>query len=140
MVSDSAPPRSGDDEPVPSVGRVRATRPLVHAEKLSKLFPVRRGLLGKPVFVHAVDGVTFYVRKGETLGLVGESGCGKSTLGRAVIRLIEPTLGRVLFDGRDVTAMQEGELRAARRRMQIVFQDPYGSLNPRMTVREIVGE
>lgn len=140
--NESIPPPglSDRDEPVPSVGRVRATRPLVHAERLSKLFPVHRGLLKKPVFVHAVDGVTFYVRKGETLGLVGESGCGKSTLGRTVIRLLEPTLGRVMFDGRDLTAMREPDLRAARRRMQLIFQDPYGSLNPRMTIREIVGE
>ncbi|MCC6553390.1 MAG: ABC transporter ATP-binding protein, partial [Polyangiaceae bacterium] len=122
------------------MGRARATRPLLHVENLSKLYPVRRGLLGKPSFVHAVDGVTFYVRKAETLGLVGESGCGKSTLGRASIRLVEPTLGRITFDGKDVTRMREAELRAMRRRMQIVFQDPYGSLNPRMTVREIVGE
>ena len=124
----------------PSVGRARVARPLLHVEKLSKLYPVQQGLFGKQSFVHAVDGVTFYIRKGETLGLVGESGCGKSTLGRASIRLVEPTLGRILFDGKDLTRMPEPELRAMRRRMQIVFQDPYGSLNPRMTVREIVGE
>ena len=115
-------------------------RPLVQVEKLSKLFPVKQGLFGKPSFVHAVDGVSFYVRRAETLGLVGESGCGKTTLGRSLIRLIEPTLGRVLFDGKDLTKMPEPELRGMRRRMQIVFQDPYSSLNPRMTVREIVGE
>ena len=129
------------EEPgAPSVGRARAARPILHVEKLSKLYPVRQGLFGKPSFVHAVDGVTFYIRRGETLGLVGESGCGKSTLGRTSIRLIEPTLGRILFDGKDLTRMPDPELRAMRRRMQIVFQDPYGSLNPRMTVREIVGE
>jgi oligopeptide transport system ATP-binding protein len=139
---ESVPPGPGgaEEPPVPSVGRARATRPLVHVEKLSKLFPIHRGFFGKPVFLHAVDGVTFYIRKAETLGLVGESGCGKSTLGRAVIRLIEPTLGRILFDGKDLTRMPEPELRAIRRRMQIVFQDPYASLNPRMTLREIVGE
>jgi oligopeptide transport system ATP-binding protein len=120
--------------------QAEATRALLHVEKLSKLYPVREGLLGRPAFVHAVDGVTFYVRRGETLGLVGESGCGKSTLGRTVIRLVEPTLGRIVFDGKDLTRMPEPELRGMRRRMQIVFQDPYGSLNPRMTVREIVGE
>jgi oligopeptide transport system ATP-binding protein len=112
----------------------------VQAEKLSTLFPVRRGLFGNPRFVHAVDGVSFYIRRGETLGLVGESGCGKSTLGRTLLRLIEPTLGRIIFDGRDITRLPDNELRPMRRRMQIVFQDPYSSLNPRMTVREIVGE
>src|SRR5262245_10585835 len=100
-------------------------RPLLQVEKLTKLFPVKQGLFGKPQFVHAVEGVSFYVRRGETLGLVGESGCGKSTLGRALIRLTEPTLGRILFDGQDLTKMPEPELRAVRRRMQIVFQDPY---------------
>ena len=109
-------------------------------EKLSKLYPVSGGVFGKARFVHAVDGVSLYIRRGETLGLVGESGCGKSTLGRTLIRLVEPTLGRVVFDGKDITRMPPGELRALRRRMQIVFQDPYSSLNPRMTVREIVGE
>ncbi|MEO7328122.1 MAG: oligopeptide/dipeptide ABC transporter ATP-binding protein [Minicystis sp.] len=127
------------ERPPPS-RRKTAPAPLVQVEKLSKLFPVRGGLFEKPRFVHAVDGVTLYVRKGETLGLVGESGCGKSTLGRTMIRLLEPTLGRILFDGRDVTRMLDAELRATRRRMQIVFQDPYSSLNPRMTVRDIVGE
>jgi oligopeptide/dipeptide ABC transporter ATP-binding protein len=124
-----------------SLGRSsRGRGPLLQVEKLSKLFPVRRGFFDAPRFVHAVDGVTFYIRHGETLGLVGESGSGKTTLGRTIIRLVEPTLGRITFDGRDMTRMREGELRALRRRMQIVFQDPYSSLNPRMTVREIVGE
>jgi oligopeptide transport system ATP-binding protein len=112
----------------------------VQVEKISKLYPVRGGLFSRPRFVHAVDGVSFYVRRAETFGLVGESGCGKSTLGRTVLRLVEPTLGRVLIDGKDITKMPEPELRGVRRRMQIVFQDPYSSLNPRMTVREIVGE
>jgi oligopeptide transport system ATP-binding protein len=114
--------------------------PILQVEKLSKLYPVHGGVVGKPRFVHAVDGVSLYIRRGETLGLVGESGCGKSTLGRSILRLVEPTLGRVVFDGADVTRMTAGELRAIRRRMQIVFQDPFASLNPRMTLREIVGE
>lgn len=115
-------------------------KPLVVVEKLSVLFPHRQGLFRAPTFVHAVDGVSLYIRPGETLGLVGESGCGKTTLGRAVIRLVEPTVGRIIFDGQDITGLSEREVRPLRRRMQIVFQDPYSSLNPRMTVREIVGE
>lgn len=114
--------------------------PLLSVEDLSKLYPVDGGLFGKPRFVHAVDGVSLYVRRGETLGLVGESGCGKSTLGRTILRLLEPTLGRIVFDSKDITLMPAADLSAIRRRMQIVFQDPYSSLNPRMTVREIVGE
>ena len=125
--------------PVPATER-GPSGPLVQVENLSKLYPVDGGLFGKPRFVHAVDGVSLYVRRGETLGLVGESGCGKSTLGRSIIRLVEPTLGRILFDGKDLTRMPPRELQAMRRRMQIVFQDPFSSLNPRMTVREIVGE
>jgi oligopeptide transport system ATP-binding protein len=123
----------------PSKGR-GSGGPLLQVEKLSKLYPVHEGLLGRPRFVHAVDGVSFYVRKGETFGLVGESGSGKTTLGRTILRLVEPTLGRVTFEGHDVTRMRPGELRALRRKMQLIFQDPYSSLNPRMTVREIVGE
>jgi oligopeptide/dipeptide ABC transporter ATP-binding protein len=114
--------------------------PLLQVEKLSKLYPVQDGVFGRQRFAHAVDGVSFYVRKGETFGLVGESGSGKTTLGRTVLRLIEPTLGRVTFEGHDVTRMRPPELRALRRKMQLIFQDPYSSLNPRMTVREIVGE
>jgi oligopeptide transport system ATP-binding protein len=113
---------------------------LVRVEGLTKYFPVRRGLFGKTKIVRAVDGVSLSVRREETLGLVGESGCGKSTLGRTLLRLIEPTYGRVLFDGKDVTTLPERELRPLRRRMQIIFQDPYSSLNPRMTVRDIVAE
>ncbi|AUX48589.1 peptide ABC transporter ATPase [Sorangium cellulosum] len=139
------------DFPLPSQGdaagvaaaraeSARGARPLLQVERVSKLYPVQRGPLAKPSFVQAVDGVTFHVHRGETLGLVGESGSGKTTLGRTVIRLVEPTLGRIFFDGEDLTAMSGRALRATRRRMQIVFQDPYGSLNPRMTVREIVGE
>jgi oligopeptide/dipeptide ABC transporter ATP-binding protein len=114
--------------------------PLVQADRLSKLFPVRVGLFAKPRFIHAVDGVSLYIRRRETLGLVGESGSGKSTLGRTLLRLTEPTLGRIFFDGAEITRMPANVLRTMRRRMQIIFQDPYASLNPRMTVRDIVGE
>jgi len=115
-------------------------RPLVRVENLAKFFPVRQGLFGKLRFLRAVDGVTLHLLRGETLGLVGESGCGKSTLGRAILRLIEPTYGRVVYDGQDILPMKPHELRALRRRMQIIFQDPYASLNPKVTVRGIVGE
>lgn len=117
-----------------------ARRPLVVADKLTKLYPVQRGLFARARFLHAVDDVSLHVRRRETVGLVGESGCGKSTLGRLLLRLTEPTLGRVELDGRDVTRASDAGLRALRRRMQMVFQDPYSSLNPRMTVRELVGE
>jgi oligopeptide transport system ATP-binding protein len=114
---------------------------LVRVENLKMHFPIRRGLLQRPVgAVKAVDGVSFDVRKGETLGLVGESGCGKSTTGRAILQLYRPTSGRVFFEGEDLTSVQGEELRRKRRRMQMIFQDPYASLNPRMTVGEIVGE
>jgi oligopeptide/dipeptide ABC transporter ATP-binding protein len=115
--------------------------PLVEARGLVKRFPVGRTLLGRPrAFVHAVTGVDVTLSAGETLGLVGESGCGKSTLGRLLLRLIEPTAGEVRFEGRSLAALRPRELRALRRSMQIVFQDPYGSLNPRMRVEAIVGE
>jgi peptide/nickel transport system ATP-binding protein len=130
-----------DEKKAPaSRGRAPVTPPLLQVDKLSKLFPVRGGLFGSPRFIHAVDGVTLYVRRGETLGIVGESGSGKSTLARTILRLHEPTLGRIVFDEVDITRLPDAELRAMRRRMQYVFQDPYSSLNPRMTVREIVSE
>ncbi len=109
---------------------------LVRVRALVKHFPVA----GSDDVVRAVDGVTFEILRGETLGLVGESGCGKSTVGRCLLRLIEPTAGEVLFDGRDVLALGRKGLRELRREMQIIFQDPYASLNPRMTVLAIVGE
>jgi oligopeptide/dipeptide ABC transporter ATP-binding protein len=117
-------------------------RTLLATEKLAKYFPVRKGgfFSRAPELVRAVEGVSLRVRKGETLGLVGESGCGKSTLGRLILRLIEPTYGRIVFEGNDIAHLSPAELRPLRRRMQIIFQDPYSSLNPRMNVRQIVGE
>jgi len=115
--------------------------PLLRVRNLSKTFHIGGGFLsGKPTPVHAVDGVSFELNPGETLGVVGESGCGKSTTGRCILRLIEPSDGVVEFDGRDVRAMGHGTLRALRRDMQMVFQDPYASLNPRMSVGNIIGE
>ncbi len=115
--------------------------PLLEVKNLVKHFPIKGGLLQRTVDkVHAVDGVSFALRAGETLGLVGESGCGKSTTGRCVLRLIEPTAGEVWFQGRNITTLPRDELRAVARDMQIIFQDPFASLNPRMTVGAIVGE
>jgi len=117
------------------------SEPLLKVEGLVKHFPVKGGILGRTVDkVHAVDGVSFSLQAGETLGVVGESGCGKSTTGRCILRLIEPTAGTVWFEGKNVTAMGKTELRAMARDMQIIFQDPYASLNPRMTVQAIIGE
>lgn len=114
---------------------------LVRVENLKKHFPINEGILHRPAgYVRAVDGVSFHVRRGETLGLVGESGCGKTTTGRVILRLLEPTSGKVYFRDKDVFALGRGDLRHLRREMQIVFQDPYASLNPRMTVADIVGE
>ncbi len=115
--------------------------PLLEVRDLVKHFPIRRGIFGRAAGqVRAVDGVSFDVRAGEVLGLVGESGCGKTTTGRCVLRLIEPTSGTVRFDGRDITRLSRRELRPLRRRMQVVFQDPYSSLNPRLTVGSMLGE
>ncbi|MFD1911061.1 ABC transporter ATP-binding protein [Halodurantibacterium flavum] len=115
--------------------------PVLEVENLTKHFPVRRGLLRRQVgSVQAVTDVSFAVAPGETLAVVGESGCGKSTTGRALLRLIEPSSGQVRLDGESVTDLGREELRQMRRRMQIIFQDPYGSLNPRMTVREVLSE
>ncbi len=115
--------------------------PLLKVKDLVKRFPIKGGLLNRTIDnVHAVDGVSFELAAGETLGVVGESGCGKSTTGRCILRLIEPTSGEVWFEGKNVIAADKTQLRALARDMQIIFQDPYASLNPRMTVSAIIGE
>ncbi len=117
------------------------THPLLTVHHLKKYFPVRAGLFSRvSAWVKAVDDISFEVYKGETLGLVGESGCGKTTTGRAILRLVEPTDGKIYFEGQNILTLRGPELRTLRRQMQIIFQDPYSSLNPRMTVGNIVGE
>lgn len=117
------------------------TQPLVEVENLKMHFPIKGGVLGKQVGeVKAVDGISFFIKKGETLGLVGESGCGKSTTGRMLLRLLEPTEGKIYFEGEDITKLSTSAMRKKRREMQMVFQDPFASLNPRHTVEKILEE
>jgi oligopeptide/dipeptide ABC transporter ATP-binding protein len=117
------------------------TEPLLEVRDLVKHYPIRRGFFGRETGqVRAVDGVSFDVHPGEVLGLVGESGCGKTTTGRCILRLIEPTSGTVRFDGQDITRLSRRDLRPLRRQMQVIFQDPYSSLNPRLTVGSMLGE
>ena len=108
--------------------------PLLEVQNLQKYFTTKRGML------HAVDGVSFTIEEGETLGVVGESGCGKSTLGRVVLHLLDNTGGKILYKGKDITRVSKKELIALRKEMQIIFQDPYASLDPRMTIAQIIGE
>ena len=115
--------------------------PILEVRNLVKHFPIGGGVFGgAPALIKAVDGVSFSIQRGETLGLVGESGCGKTTTGRCILQLEKPTAGEIFFEGRDLATLAEGELRKVRRRLQVIFQDPYSSLNPRMTVGQIISE
>ena len=126
---------------VPQAATGVSNTPVLKVDGLKKHFPVKKGLLSRNAGnVYAVDGISFSINEGETLGLVGESGCGKSTVGRTVLRLIEPTEGTIEIDGKDITKLNKPDLRVFRREMQIIFQDPYSSLNPRMSAGDIVGE
>jgi oligopeptide/dipeptide ABC transporter ATP-binding protein len=117
------------------------SEPLLSVQHLKKYFPIHKGVLSRvAAYVKAVDDISFAINRGETFGLVGESGCGKTTAGRAILRLLEPDAGTLRFDGIDLMSLGKQELRRKRRDMQIIFQDPYASLNPRMTIRSIVGE
>jgi oligopeptide/dipeptide ABC transporter ATP-binding protein len=114
---------------------------LIEVKNLGKKFPIKGGLFGTEVgAVNAVNNVSFKIKKGETLGLVGESGCGKTTLGRSILRLIEPSSGEIIFNGENIVNYNDSQMRAVRRKMQIIFQDPYASLNPRMTIGDILAE
>jgi ABC-type oligopeptide transport system ATPase subunit len=120
---------------------VTAAEPLLSVKNLVKHFPVRKGLLQRTVGqVHAVDGISFDIAQGETLGLVGESGCGKSTTGKAILKLIEPTGGEIRIDGARIDGLSRRRMRPYRRQLQVVFQDPYSSLNPRLRIRDIIAE
>lgn len=113
---------------------------VLEVKNLCKYFPIKKGIFNKPSYVKAVDNVSFTIKRGETLGLVGESGCGKTTTGRTVLKLYEPTSGQIIFNGEDITNHSPKEMVSLRKNMQMIFQDPYASLNPRMTVGDIIGE
>ena len=112
--------------------------PVIRVEGLEKHFQIRTGGLGRRTLIHAVNGVSLEIAKGETLGIVGESGCGKSTLGRTILKVLEPDAGRIWCDGTDITGFSRRQMRPWRQRMQMIFQDPYASLNPRFTVGELI--
>ena len=115
--------------------------PLLEVHGLKKHFPIHKGVFSRVSgHVYAVDGVSFHIDRGETLGLVGESGCGKSTVGRTLLKLLEPTEGKIFVNGEDITALDPAQMLPYRRQMQMIYQDPYASLNPRMSAGEIVGE
>jgi oligopeptide transport system ATP-binding protein len=137
----AVPPAARPSTHVTRAGIDEGAIPLLQVQGLKKYFPILGGILRHQVgTVYAVDGIDLSIQPGETYSLVGESGCGKTTLGRSLLRLTEPTAGKVLFKGRDVTAMKPHELKPLRQKMQIIFQDPFGSLNPRMPVSDLIGE